>query len=539
MMRLMLAGGARRLCAHRQEVDDMNVFPVPDGDTGSNMCKTLQSMEEALGGVFDTPQEVAAAGARGALFGARGNSGVILSQVLKGFSEGLDDSAEAGAIPFATALVEAAESAYQAVIKPVEGTILTVIKEASTAAALSVSDPNTPVLDVLDAALMQANQTLSRTPEMLPKLKQAGVVDAGGQGFIYFLEGMMLVLSGEMEVSVEAAEEPAETAESVVLDYQYCTEVVVSSNAVFADELKKILTHDTDSLLVVADDSVVKVHVHTNDPGRVLTAAVAGGELLDVKVDNMARQHREIHAPMMRELEEDVQAESEESAPEPAGEIKKFAAVAVASGEGFANIFRQLGVSQVVEGGQSMNPSAGEIAAAVERTNAAGVVILPNNKNVVMAAQKAAQVSGVETRVIETSNMPQGIAAMMEFEGAGGLEERVSLMAEASGVVSVAEVTMAVRDYDGEKVKVGKGDYILIIDGEIEEAGASADELGEKAVSLFAGSDYEVVSIYAGADYSLERAQELAGHLEPEFPDLEIETYYGGQPHYDLIISAE
>lgn len=531
----MLAGGSRRLAEFREEVDSMNVFPVPDGDTGSNMSRTLEKMEGALSGQFETPKEVAEAAAKGALLGARGNSGVILSQVLKGFAQGAWSGLEMGSPSFAAALVEASDMAYQAVIKPVEGTILTVAKEAAQAAALSVSAPDTPVEEVLGAALMQAKLTLSRTPEMLPKLKSAGVVDAGGQGLVYFLEGMMMVLQGDMVVKLTAAEQQIAPPVESDLHYRYCTEVVVCAERHFAATLRERLSTMSDSLIVVGDAGAVKVHAHTSDPGKLISMALEGGELLDVKVDNMALQHRET-IPAQHEKAKAVAAAKravEETTPE-------IAVVAVSPGNGFTEIFKSLGVAAVIEGGQTMNPSIGEIAEAVNAVDAENVVILPGNSNIILAAEKAAEnANGKIVRVIPTKNIPQGFNAMLELEGRGTPAERIEKMREAAENIDVVEITRAVRNTTAGELKISEGDVIAIINGELKISEKELADAYRASIRSLAEKGAELITSYRGADVSEREAENLANAAAAEFPDIEVETLYGGQLHYHFILSGE
>lgn len=532
----MFAGGSRRLAEFKDAVDSMNVFPVPDGDTGSNMSRTLEKMEASLPDGLETPKEVAEAAAKGALLGARGNSGVILSQIIKGFAQGAWSGLEMGAPSLAAALMEASDMAYQAVIKPVEGTILTVAKEAAQAAALSVSAPDTPVEEVLGAALMQARLTLSRTPEMLPKLKNAGVVDAGGQGLVYFLEGMMMVLQGDMVVKLTAAEEtPAPHVESD-LRFRYCTEVIVCAERHFALTLREKLSSMSDSLIVVGDAGAVKVHAHTSDPGKLISMALEGGELLDVKVDNMALQHRET-IPEEHEKAKASAAAIKAAAVEAQPEI---AVVAVSPGAGFTEIYKSLGVAAVVEGGQTMNPSIGEIAEAINSVDAEHVVVLPGNGNIILAAEKAAENSNGKTvRVIPTKNIPQGFNAMLELEGRGTPAERVEKMLEAAKNIDVVEITSAVRNTTAGELEISEGDVIAIINGELKINEKDLSSVYMASIRALAENGAELVTAYRGADVSEREAETLAASVGAVFPDIELETLYGGQPHYHFIISGE
>lgn len=524
------------MAEHRDAVDTLNVFPVPDGDTGTNMSRTLEKMEGAISGAFDTPKEVAEAAARGALMGARGNSGVILSQILKGFAQGAWEGLEMGAPSFASAMVEASEMAYQAVIKPVEGTILTVAKEAAQAAALSVSAPDTPVEEVLGAALMQAKLTLSRTPQMLEKLRNAGVVDAGGQGLVYFLEGMMMVLQGDLIVKISASHESVLSSSDSDLQFRYCTEVIVCAELEFVATLRERLSAMSDSLIVVGDAGAVKVHAHTSDPGRLISLALEGGELLDVKVDNMALQHRETIPAEAQKIKAEKNAEAKEKNTK----SLDLAVVAVASGQGFSEIFKSLGASVVIEGGQSMNPSIGEISEAIKSVNAENIVVLPGNGNIILAAEKAAESSnGKSIYVIPTKNIPQGFSAMLELEGPGAPLDRVVRMRAASENIDVAEITRAVRDTVSGGLQVTKGDYISVINGDLKVAEKDLPSTFHRTVGILEETGGELITVYRGADIGEREAESLISATTEKFPNLEIETLYGGQPHYHFIISGE
>ncbi len=539
-LRRILAGGARILCENSHKIDELNVFPVPDGDTGSNMCRTLEKMVAALAGRYETPKQVAESAARGALLGARGNSGVILSQVLKGFAEGLPEDNQVGAIGFATALSEAADAAYQAVIKPVEGTILTVLKDSATAAELSVSEPGTPVSDILDAALLQAKLTLKRTPQMLDKLREAGVVDAGGQGLVHFFEGMLLVMQGELHVSVPGVEEAAPKP-AKALDYMYCTEIIVSADAAFATTLKeRLLRIPADSLIVVGDGGAVKVHIHTNEPGKVITMGLEGGDLLDIKIDNMARQHREHH--LVRPPADDAAStvdtpdKHDNQTPEAiAGPV----VISVADGEGLKEIFMSLGVHHVIDGGQTMNPSIEDFCEAMQGMDADAFILLPNNSNIVPAAEKAAQLIDVEVYVVYTENVPQGFTAMMEYQPGGDARAVSERMQSIIGTVTVAEITTAVRSVTISGKNISKGDVISIIDGDIRFATETIQEALMDTLELFAAQDSEVISIYRGDGLEEHTIVMLIEEFESKYPNIEIESHYGGQKHYPLLVSAE
>lgn len=522
MLRRMLAQASRAVSLNRELVDRLNVFPVPDGDTGTNMSLTLKKMEAALSEPADTPRELARKAARNALMGARGNSGVILSQILRGLAEGLEAGAEITPLQLANSFVHAADCAYQAVIKPVEGTILTVAKDAGTAAMIQATQPGSTVESVLDAAVGQARVTLARTPQLLDKLRQAGVVDAGGQGFVNFLEGMRAALLGEAlpeHVEIKAA---AEAEAPLDLPFLYCTEVNIIASHDVIPRLRGALEIDTDSLMVVGDDDLVHIHVHTNDPGMVLSHVVKFGELAGVKVDNMRIQHSE----KIHELREE--------------DSENISVVAVTAGGGMKRIFSSLvGSIRFVEGGQSMNPSTEELLRAVDASPASDVILLPNNPNIILAASKVRDLTKKKIHVIPSTTMPHGLAALVEFDPERQVGELVPAMKRMAGSVSVAEITRAVRDASVAGVEVKKGDAIAILDDEIVAADDDHREVLEAAVKEMAGRDAELITLYSGEGISENEAEETRAALEQKFQGVEFELHHGGQPHYIFLVSGE
>lgn len=528
LLRKMLAGGARFVAREAQRIDRMNVFPVPDGDTGTNLAATLARMEEEMNATANgSARSAADAAAKGALLGARGNSGVIFSQILKGFADGIETASDVSTGGFARAMVLAADRAYQAVIRPVEGTILTVVNDASAAAALSAVE-HEEIEPVLADALDQARLTLARTPQMLEKLRQAGVVDAGGQGFVCFLEGMLAAVRGEIDLSAAKAEE---TVADTSLLYRYCTEVAVAAVAASAEEFRKSFAEGNDSLIVAADGGVVKIHVHTNDPASILNAAQAAGELIDVKVENMARQHTERYVPAQCI----GPVASAATAAPPAGP----AVVAVVAGEGMKKIFRGLGATVIVDGGQSMNPSTEMILDALKEAPGEPVFVLPNNPNIALAAKRAAELDARDVRVVSTETMPQGLAALVEMEGAGGAEETFERMRRAAEETVSVEVTRAVRDAVMDGLSVRQGDAICIVDGLLLIGEADLTEALRRVTALLAERNVEVATFFSGAGVTDEQARGYVDALSKEFQSLRFELHQGGQPHYEFIIWAE
>jgi DAK2 domain fusion protein YloV len=526
----ILHGALDWLSRHRQEIDALNVFPVPDGDTGTNMCATLQTAVAALG---DSPPEViaeaAAAAARGSLIGARGNSGVILSQIIQGFATALAGKERADVQDIAGALAAGAEYAYRAVNEPVEGTILTVVRdtaqEASTAAGRSRN-----LLRLLVSILRTATRSLTQTPELLPVLKEAGVVDAGGRGFTAILEGV-LQAAVEKELKAEhlltpghdpgrrpdygipAAPALAETGDEKS-NFTYCTEFLLKGLNLNAVPLKEELAPHGDSLLVVGEDDVLRVHVHTDHPGIVLEAALKYGSLHDIRINNMRDQY--------------WQAARQQTA---------TAVVAVAAGEGFAALFNNLGAA-VVPGGQTMNPSAGEIAAAVEKTGASAAIILPNNPNIILTARQVKNLTGREVHVVPTVTMPQGVAALLAFDPGSDAFQNLGRMARAAERVVTAEVTRAVRAAKIGGLELKEGDFIALIGEELTASGADLLEVAATAARKIA-ADKDLLTVYYGAQVEPALAEDLAGRLAKLLPTVELETQYGGQPHYHFLLAAE
>ncbi|MHB1131158.1 MAG: DAK2 domain-containing protein [Chloroflexota bacterium] len=538
-----------------EQINALNVFPVPDGDTGSNMWLTLQS---AVGEANALPENagagaVARAAAHGALMGARGNSGVILSQLLRGIARGLDDISAFDASDLALALVEGAATAYRGVIKPVEGTILTVARESAEAARQAlVEGPD--VIALLEVAVTAGRESLARTPSLLPVLAEAGVVDAGGKGYLVFLEGWLrhhlgdtveTGLSSPAVVGVEAVGEG---------EYGYCTEFLVRGAAIDVGALQNEVLALGDSALVVGDGAVVRVHVHTFDPGAILSAAARRGTLHRVKIDNMAEQHREFllgQPDEERQLTDEAQAVRErrhaEASPLPVATASQFkrtpfaevSMVVVASGTGCAELFRSLGAAVVVPGGQTMNPSTRELLEAVEAAPASAVVLLPNNGNIVPTAQQAVPMSDKKVLVVPTRTIPQGIAALMAFNYEASLEDNARVMTEAAQRVRTVEVTWAVRDAKVDGVEVASGNAIAVLDGELVGASNDLAAVALEAVERAGAASAELVTVMYGEESSQASAEALADSIGRRWPSLCVEIVNGGQPHYPFVISVE
>ena len=511
-------------------VDRLNVFPVPDGDTGTNMMLTLRAaLEEAS--AEDSPHigDVARAVARGALLGARGNSGVIFSQLLRGVSERLDGLHTFGPREFARALERGYEVAYESVTNPVEGTMLTVARDGGQAAIRA--GPSVESHEELVAEVVQAmHDSVQNTPNQLPVLKEAGVVDAGGQGLYVIFDGMLRHLRGEElpEVATEdrAVETFAAFADAHSLDEQgYCTEFLIHGDGLDVEEIRAYMADVGQSVLVVGDVSLIRVHVHTESPGDVLNYALQRGQVDKVKADNMDLQQADAFAQARRELGEQV-------------EVARAPVIAVAVGAGMQEVFASLGAA-VVAGGQSMNPSAGDILAAIETTPEEWAVVLPNNSNVQMAARQAAEQSEKDVRIVPTRTVPEGIAAMIAFNGRRPIDDNLAAMTRAASEVTTIEITRAVRDAVVGDVRVKKGEHIGLLDDELIAGDSDPNVLVLRLLDRLADSEPELATVYIGADTAEETADKLVDEIGKAHPDLEVETVQGGQALYDYVISIE
>lgn len=522
---------------NKEHVNDLNVFPVPDGDTGTNMSKTIKSAVKQVV-ASDATELGALAGemSRGALMGARGNSGVILSQLFRGFAEGLKGQDKLTVPVLAQAMKSASEMTYLAVMKPTEGTILTVGRESADFAVKHAKKYSDLIL-FSEAVLENAKESLANTPNLLPVLKEAGVVDAGGQGLVTIMEGALKALKGEAvlgeaEEASEHGKEKIERKEISTDDikFGYCTEFIVNTKSNHVEDLKADLVERGDSLIVVGDDSMIKVHVHTNDPGLAIQSALNYGFLKDIKVDNMRLQHSE-------RLFTDYEVEaSNAEVPE---EKKPYGFVSICAGKGIEEIFRQVGVDYLVTGGQTMNPSTEDILAGIDRVNAEHIFVLPNNSNIFLAAEAAAKISDKEVTVLKTRSIPEGINACVHFMPDKGVEENVESMMEAVGDLTTGQVTYAVRDTEMDGIAIKKGDYIGISGKKILAKGQSINETTVEMIEKMVDEDATFVSLYAGEDVSEADAEALEESLEEAFPDMDVEILRGDQPIYYYLISVE
>lgn len=539
----MFLAGARNLEAKKEWINELNVFPVPDGDTGTNMTMTIMSAASEVSALENPDMEtLAKAISSGSLRGARGNSGVILSQLLRGFTRSVRKSEVLDASAIAAAMERAVETAYKAVMKPKEGTILTVAKEAALK-AVEIAPEAEELQPFFDEVFAHAEETLARTPEMLPVLKEAGVVDSGGQGLLEVMRGAIDGFMGkEIDYSVfEKSSSPSVTKISpqaeADIKFGYCTEFIILLESPVSEEeehkFKEFLTSIGDSIVVVADEEIIKVHVHTNHPGQAIERALTYGALSRMKIDNMREEHQEKLIKDAEKLAKE-QEEAEKLPPKEAGFI------AVSAGEGLTEIFRELGVDYLIEGGQTMNPSTEDMLNAISKVNAETVYIFPNNKNIILAANQARDLTeDKKIVVVPTKTVPQGITAMISFVPEKSAEENAEVMEEAIAKVHTGQITYAVRDTRLDDKEIHEGDIMGIGDKGILAVGGNKEKVAEATIAEMMSDEAEVISIYYGADTSEESAEALAASVEELYPDCEVEVNRGGQPIYYYIISVE
>ncbi|MDM0496110.1 DAK2 domain-containing protein [Clostridium perfringens] len=535
----MMSNAANKLELQSEYVNSLNVFPVPDGDTGTNMSMTFRAAVKEIEGMDNKNiGEVSKKLAKGALMGARGNSGVILSQILRGISKGLEGKEEADASEFANALLEGSKSAYKAVMRPTEGTILTIVRTAGEV-AVALKEDN--ITELMREVCRESKIMLDKTPEMLPALKKAKVVDSGGMGLLIILQGMQEALENGLKVttgtpqavkSSVAKAQRSETMSEEDIKFGYCTEFIILGDSNHAEEFKSKVINKGDSLVVVGYEDVIKVHIHTNNPGKVLEEAVKFGELSKIKIDNMREEHREMLEGMYEEA-----AETEESVA--AGEFKKYAFISVAMGEGMKNIFKDLGVDYVIEGGQTMNPSTQDMLEAIEKLNAEHIFILPNNKNIIMAANQAAEISDKDIRVIPTKTIPQGITCITMFNPEADVEENTEELKEAMEMVKTTSVTYAVRDTEVDGKEIKEGNILGLVEGKIKEVGEDPYKVAEDLIESSVDEDSELITIFYGKDCEEEKVDALIEKLEGKYEDLDVQCYKGEQPLYYFIMSVE
>lgn len=536
LLKKAFTGSAKCLEDNKEEINSLNVFPVPDGDTGTNMSLTMRSaLKQGLTVEENSASKVALATSQGSLMGARGNSGVILSQIFRGFAVGLDGKDTIDTKALAEGLKQAADTAYKAVMKPTEGTILTVARECGEY-ALTIYKTEKDILQFLEKVIAHGNIVLDKTPDMLPVLKQAGVVDAGGKGYICVLLGAYNALAG-IEASYEEAEQEETKFQEVVehkhlkmeeIKYGYCTEFMIDTDYSDLDSFRDQLAVQGDSLMVVGGEGLIKVHIHTNNPGVALEKALAIGQLKDIKIDNMRIQNQEVL--LKAELEEKAKSKKEK---------KKYSFVAISIGEGIDEVFKGLNVDVLVSGGQTMNPSTEDILNAIEDANGENVFILPNNGNIILAAEQARELSDKNIIVIPTKTIPQGISALLTFNEESSPDENKATMMEAISYVRTGEVTYSVRDTEFNNTKIKKDDIIGIAEGDIVSNGKDINEVSIKLLEKMIDEDISLITIIYGLDLEESKADELEEYLSDKYEDMDIEVVYGGQPLYYYIFSLE
>lgn len=545
----MFLAGAKNLEAKKEWINELNVFPVPDGDTGTNMTLTIMSAAKEVGAIEEpTLENLSKAISSGSLRGARGNSGVILSQLFRGFTKEIKVFDSVDAVVLANACERAVETAYKAVMKPKEGTILTVAKSMAERAKEVVLESD-DLEYIISEIIKEGDYTLSQTPEMLPVLKQAGVVDSGGQGLMQVIKGAYDAFMGkEIDLSIEGVSAggpkvsaSAENIDTADIKYGYCTEFIIMLEKDYdlskEQEFKGYLESIGDSIVVVSDDDIVKVHVHTNDPGLAIQKALTFGSLTKMKIDNMREEHQE---KLIKDAEKVAAQQKEESVAVDPGPRKEVGFIAVSIGEGMNEIFKGLGVDQIIEGGQTMNPSTEDVLNAVDKVNADTIFILPNNKNIILAAEQASSlVEDKNVVVIPSKTVPQGITAIINYVQDKSAEENKAKMIEEMANVKTGQVTYAVRDTEIDNKVIKQNDIMGIGDQGIVSVGTDVFETTIDMVSNLVDDDTEIISVYYGSDVSEEEASELCEKIESLYPEVEVDMNLGGQPIYYYVISVE
>lgn len=548
MLRKMFLAGAANLEAKKEFINELNVFPVPDGDTGTNMTLTIMSAAKEVQSINKPDMlSMAKAISSGSLRGARGNSGVILSQLLRGFTKEIREHKEIDTVILAKACDRAAATAYKAVMKPKEGTILTVAKGIAEKAA-ELAEMTEDLETFIPEVIKHAEEVLARTPEMLPVLKEAGVVDSGGQGLLEVLHGAYDAFLGK-EIDYTAIEasagtkmvKPGQQAETDI-KFGYCTEFIIMTEKEFADkdetEFKAYLESIGDSIVCVADDDIVKIHVHTNDPGLAIQKALTYGQLSRMKIDNMREEHQE---KLIKDAEKAAALQAQESAQKKKNEPRKDVGfIAVSIGEGMNEIFRELGVDYIIEGGQTMNPSTDDMLTAIDEVNADHIFILPNNKNIILAANQAQSLTeDKDIIVIPTKTVPQGITAVISFMPEADIDSNTEAMQEAIKMVKTGQVTYAVRDTKIDDKEIHEGDIMGIGDQGILAVGQSVQNTTKEMLARLVDEDSELISLYYGQDVLAEDAEEFAKDVEALYPDVDVDVHMGGQPIYYYVLSVE
>ena len=533
-LREMLATATGWLEKSASDIDALNVFPVPDGDTGTNMLLTMRSgIDEAGQTGGSDASGVAEAIAKGTLMGARGNSGVILSQIWRGLAQGLHDKESFNGIELAEALKQASAAAYKGISNPVEGTILTVVREAAEAAVAKADNGDSDLLSVMETIVDAANESVANTPTLLPVLKDAGVVDAGGQGLYTILEGALRYLRGEAEqmqfrkpqMITSSVPQPVRLPQMAALEevpYGYCTEFLLKGEGFQPDKIRTRLNKQGESLIVVGDETTARIHIHTLNPGKVIHYATSLGTVHQVSIRNMDEQHQDFLA-MQRERAPEVDV----------------ATVAVVSGDGLSDVFTSLGTTAIISGGQTMNPSTKDILQAVKAVASDKVIILPNNKNIVLTAEQVQSLTDKSVEVVPTQTIPQGVAALLAFDYEADFETNAQLMKEARSTVKTIEITRAVRSAQLDGLSIKKRQTIGLLDGELLAAGSNTIDILDKMLDKIDLMNAEIITVYYGAATKLTEAELVSANIRERYPQLQVEVVRGGQPYYNFIFSIE
>ena len=534
----MVVNASNRLVEESDFVNALNVFPVPDGDTGTNMSMTFKAAVKEIENLnSQSIGETSKKLAKGALMGARGNSGVILSQILRGISKGLEGKNEVDSIELALAFLEGSKAAYKAVMRPTEGTILSVIRAAAEAA---VKEEKQDIIELLKVVVDASKVMLDKTPELLPALKKAKVVDSGGMGLYIILQGMYDALKDGIKAEIKdvvvkdanVTGAGAGSAKDIDIKFGYCTEFIILGDAKQAKAFQNEIESLGDSMIVVGYDDVIKVHIHTNNPGLVLEKAVAVGELSKIKIDNMREEHREMleKEELLADKNEEIEAEVE---------MKKYAFVSVAMGSGITNVLKDLGVDYVIEGGQTMNPSTQDMIECISKLNAEHIFILPNNKNIIMAANQAAEISDKDVRVIPTKSIPQGITCITMFNPEQDVDSNESNLMEALDMVKTGSVTYAVRDTEMDGIEIKEGNMLGLVEGKIKKVGEDYFEVAKEILESMIYDESELITIFYGSDVDESKIEDFVAELEEKYEDFDVQCYKGDQPLYYFIMSVE
>ena len=527
----MIVSGAVSLENNKHMVNALNVFPVPDGDTGTNMSLTMTSAVKEINSLKEIDiHSVFEASANGTLMGARGNSGVILSQIFRGLAKGVKLHKSLNVAALADSLMEGSNTAYKAIMKPTEGTILTVIRETAEF-AVKEKEKHTDLVVFFELLIKKANEILDKTPEMLPVLKNAGVVDAGGKGLICIFDGMLYALKTNLVLELLEGGSLVEDGQIIAQEYfsteditfGYCTEYFIKTDKIDLEKYKDTLRDMGDSQVVVGGAGIVKVHIHTNNPGKVLEMALEHGELSKIKIDNMREQHRALHVDV----------------PIVPAVLQKYGVVAVAMGEGIAGIFKDLGVDEIIEGGQTMNPSTEDIVKSINRINAENIIILPNNSNIILAANQAKSLSDKNVIVAPTKTIPQGIAALMALDFDKDTENNAKKIEKSISSIKTGLITYAVRNSTYDDINIEEGNILGLVEGKINSVAETVPEVFKKLLENMVEEDSSLVSIYYGKETNKEDAESLAAYVQETYPECEVDMHFGGQPLYYYIISVE